>query len=201
MQVEQTSIANEITKVLAEKHDFLWDNSFSIDSIKMLVAGMSMYLGTVKDKKVVKACRIDSGNKFHIGAYVEFNPSEEDENRGSYNLAFTFDAKDIPEGAEVVDIQDPVFRHILADEGYRRTHVRFVAMDGQDYMSPAMAACADCIKEYMRANANIDPELELKDYFTATVEIDGDKNYYSITPSAQLKQYVKDDAANEEEVA
>jgi len=199
MQVEQTSIANEITKALSEKHSFLWDNGFSLDTIKMMAAGMAMYLGNVKDKKVVKACRIDSGNKFHIGGYVKFEPSEEDETKGEFKLVFTFEAKDIPEGAEIADIQDPVFRHIMADEGYRRCRIRFNAMDGQDYLLPALTESADAIKEYLRANANIDPELELKDYFTATVEIDGDKNYYAITPSAQLKQYIKDDAAHESE--
>ena len=68
-------------------------------------------------------------------------------------------------------------------------------------MTPAFAVAADCIKEYLRANIDVDPELELKDFFTATVQADGKENYYAITPSATLKQYIKDDAALEEEVA
>nr|DAE82564.1 MAG TPA: hypothetical protein [Caudoviricetes sp.] len=199
-QFEETGIANEITKVLTEKYNFLWDSAFSLDAIKTMFSGMAQYLGQVKSKKVVKACRFDTGT-FHIGAYVSFMPSDEDENRGSYNLSFTFDPKDIPEGAEIVDFSDPVFRHIVSDEGYNRYRILFTTYDGQDYMTPAFAVAADCIKEYLRANVDVDPELELKDFFIATVQADGKENYYAITPSATLKQYVKDDAALEEEVA
>ena len=60
-----------------------------------------------------------------------------------------------------------------------------------------MCVVADSIKEYMRANVNVDPKVELPDFFTAEAQLDGDKIYVAITPSEVLKQHVKDDAAIE----
>ena len=65
----------------------------------------------------------------------------------------------------------------------------------------ALIEAAEAIKEYLRANSGTDPNLEFDDYFSATVETDGDKNYYALTPAAVIKQYVKDDAAIEEAAA
>ena len=204
MKIEQTNVLNEMTKVIVEKYNFVWDNSFSLDTIKLLFSGFAKYLGHEKNKTIVKACRNTLDNQFHFGAMVTFMPSEEDETKGSFNLVFTFDESDIPADAVVADIMDPVLNHILTQEAFSQYNMNFFSNSSQgnkklvDHVGIALAVGADCIKEYLRENANVDPNLELDDFFTATVQTDGSKNYYAITPSAALKQYVKDDAAIEE---
>jgi hypothetical protein len=44
----------------------------------------------------------------------------------------------------------------------------------------------------------VEDEIELTGFFTARGEKDGEKVYIAITPSAELKQMVKDDASLEE---
>lgn len=203
MKIEQTNIYNQMTKTLFEKYNFVWDNSFSADTIKLLFSGFAKYLGYVKDKKQVKACRSTFNNVFHFGGIVTFMPSDEDETKGSFNLAFTFDENDIPADAQTVDVIDPVLNHILTQEALKAYNMNFYTNASQnnkpvDQIGIALGVAADCIKEYLRENASVDPNLELDDFFTATVQTDGNKNYYAITPSAALKQYVKDDAAIEE---
>lgn len=202
MKFESTNIANEMTKQMNIKHNFVWDNSFSIDTVKLLISGCAKYLGHVKSKTAVKAIRIADQN-FHFGAMVSFMPSDEDETKGSFNLSFTFNPEDIPKDAEVVDISDPTANHIFYQEAFQVYKMNFFSSSNasSNNMEIALIEAAEAIKEYLRANANTDPNLEFDDYFTATVETDGDKNYYAITPAAVIKQYVKDDAAIEEAAA
>lgn len=193
---EQTGIDNEILKVMTEKHHYGWDTSFSRDSVKMLIEGLAKYLGEVKDRKVIKAAVIeDLKGNFHLGAFVEFVESED--GKGSFNLTYTFDPSEIKPEFEKVTASNPVLHHILADVGLTRYGISFKSYEGQEFIVPTMVVVADAIKAYLHANVSIDPAVELEDFFTATAEIDGDKVYYSLTPSAIIKQHVKEDAAIE----
>ena len=197
-QLSETPIANEILKVITEKESYGWDVDFSIDAVKMMVEGMAKYLGQVKEKNKVHACIINhsKGNTFHFGAYVEYVKGDEGNN--SYVLTYSFDEK-IFENKDwaVVTIADPVFHHILADVGLTRYALAFRAVEGKEFISPVMSTCADCLKAYMHDNIQIDPAIELENYFRATAELDGNKIFYKFTPEEVIKQHVKDDAANE----
>lgn len=201
VKYEETAIDNEILKVLQEKHNYSWDQTMSKDAVKMLLEGTAIYLGEVKSKKEVKACVLnDKSGNFIFGAFVRFIPNEEDETKGSYSLNYTFDEKDITKDMKQVTYKDPVLHHIISDTGLK-FRLGFNSYEGQEFIVPVIGVCAQAIKDYMRANVNVDPKLELEDFFTATAEMEGDKVYVGITPSAVLKQHVKDDASTEEKAA
>ena len=197
-KLAETGIADEIFKTLTEKDAYAWEASFSEDAVKMLFEGVATYLGEVKSKKEIKAAVLnDLKGNFHFAAFVQFIPNEEDKEKGSYSLNFTFDESDITKEMKVVTFKDPTLHHIISDVGVTKFNICFHSYEGQEFIVPVMAACADAIKEHLRANISIDPKLEMEDFFTATAEMDGDKVYCSITPSAVLKQHVKDDASIE----
>lgn len=200
----ETSIANEILKILTEKFHYGWEAEFSEDTCKALFEGTAIFLGEFKNKNhpVIATLEDKTGN-FHFAGIVTFIPNEEDETKGSYNLSYTFDVDDVKDikksnpDTKEYNFNDPTLRHIISDISLKKFAIAFNTYEGQEYINPVMCACADAIKEYMRANVNIDPKLELDDYFSANAEVDGEKVYISVTPSAVMKQHVKDDASTE----
>ena len=193
---EETMIDQEILKVMTEKLHYGWDTSFSRDCVKMLIEGIAKYLGQVKDRKVVKAAVLeDTKGNFKFGAYVQYHEAEE--GKASFNLTYTFDAEDIKPEFDKVTFNNPVVHHILSDVGLTKYGISFKAYEGQEFIVPTMCVVFDCIKAYLHANVAIDPAVEMDNFFIANAELDGDKIYYSITPSAIIKQHVKEDAAIE----
>ena len=194
----ETSIANEILNMITEKHGYAWQLDFSELAVKMLFEGTAKFLGEVKSKEhPVAAVLTDVSGNFKFAGIVTFIPNEEDETKGSWNLAFTFNEEDVTNDMQKFGYNDPVLHSIVADTGLSRYDLCFNSYDGQEFIIPTMCVVADAIKDYMRANVNVDPKMELTDFFTAEAQLDGDKIYVAITPSEVLKQHVKDDAAIE----
>jgi len=200
---EETNLSNEILKAITEKLRYGWDLEFSVDGVKMLLEGMAKYLAEVKEKGKVHAAVVeDLKGNFHIGAFVEYVKGEgEKSGEASYVLTYTFNADNIKETYVKANLGDPVFHHIIADVGLTQHGLSFRKLDDKEFLTPTMCVIADCIKNYLHANASIDPVVELDNYFKASAEIDGDKIYYKITPGEILKQHIKADAENEKKVA
>lgn len=193
---EDTSIDNEIYKIMSEKLKYTWDVTFSRDAVKTLVEGLAIYLGSIKDKNKVKAAIIeDRKGQFHFGAFVEYIESEE--GKGGFNITYTFDVDDIKPEFEIVSAKEPVLHYVLADVALTKFGMVFHACEGKEFIVPIMCTTADCLKSYLHANVAIDPTIEFDDFFTATAEVDGDRVYYKLTPHPAIKQHVKDDVKTE----
>jgi hypothetical protein len=54
----------------------------------------------------------------------------------------------------------------------------------------------DIIRDYMKANVTIDPQLDITNYCVMTARADGTDVAIGIEPDAKLKQHVKDDKEN-----
>lgn len=200
-QYDQTNIDNEILKVITEKEKCAWDNSMSRDALKMMIEGMAKYLAYVKEKSKVHAAVIEDYNgNFHIGAFVEFVKGEED-GKDSFTLTYTFNPDDIKKDYVKATLADPTFHHIVGDIGLTKHGLAFRTLNGKEFMVPVMCIVADAIKNYLHANASIDPTVELDKYFKASAEIDGNKVYYKLTPGEILKQHIKADAEQEKQPA
>ena len=195
---EETSILNDIMKECTNER-FVWEQSAGLSTTKLLFDIAAMFLDEKKSKTEPQAFALkDVRGNFHFGAIVTFIPSDEDESKGSYNLTYTFDESDITDsGAKVYDVTDMLYRHMMYSVASRDHGMEFKSDTNTDYMARIMCITADCIKNYMTQNIKIDPQIELDDYFTITAELDGEKVYCAVTPSAVLKQHVKDDASIE----
>ena len=196
-KIAETTIFNNIMKEMSNK-GVIWDVSASEDIIKLAFEAVSAYLGQIKSKTEDKGIKFsDNKGNFHFGAYVSFIPRKEDENRGSYSLSFTFNEDDMKNVPSCVEINNQLFRHVLAGIASRNYHLYFEADPNEDWVSVALITCLDGIKQYLEMNISNDPSIELDEFFSATAELDGDKIYVAITPSAILKQHIKDDASLE----
>jgi hypothetical protein len=121
----------------------------------------------------------------------------ESEDGGAFNLTYTFDPEEIKPEFQKVTASNPMLHHILSDVGLTKYGMSFHQYEGQEFLVQVLHTAIDEVKNYLHANVSIDPTVEMEDFFTATAEIDGDKIYYSITPSPVIKQHVKDDANTE----
>ena len=200
MKIADTNILNDINKAMYS-NNINWDPSLSSDVIKMTLESVSEYLGQVKKKSEPVGIKIndDRGN-FCFGAFVTFIPMEVDETKGNYNLTFTFDESDMKEVTKTVDQRDSLFRHVFYSVGSSEKYkIRFEADAANDWIGYAICVCMTAIKTYLEKNYKLDPQVVMDDFFTASAELDGEKIYVAITPSAVLKQHIKDDASIETE--
>ena len=69
--------------------------------------------------------------------------------------------------------------------------------NGRDYLADVMCVAARAVRDYMIANVDIDPELDIPDIVKCTAEHDGNDIIIGISPYEVLKQHVKDDRVSE----
>ena len=215
-KLSETSIYAEMAKMIISRNghgdEMQWDIADSDAVIKVTFESVAKYLSIIKSKDKVNGIIIqDYAGNFHFGAYIQYIPGTEDESQGSYALSFTYDENDLKEvGAVTVSDSNPLFRNTFDVTCFNKYGMRFdVSHDkdfkgntiDHDYAKHAMVCAVDSIKKYLEVNYMVEDEVELTGFFTARGEKDGEKVYIAITPSAELKQMVKDDASLEEEAA
>ena len=196
---EETNIDAQIMKIADEEKNFLWDKIFSERAVRLLFEGMAKYLGTVKRKGAIMGAQIRDikSDKFFIGAYVENNMSEDGED--SFSLTYTFnedDMKDIPR-ENIAQLSDTVFHYTVADMSMTNYGLSLEVFNGRDYLADVMCVAARAVRDYMIANVDIDPELDIPDIVKCTAEHDGNDIIIGISPYEVLKQHVKDDRVSE----
>lgn len=198
-KLADTTIYNDIMKE-CNSQKYSWDSSLSEDMTKITFESIAVFLGMKKKKTEVQGFELrDVHGNFHFGAFVKFMPSPEDETKGNFVLTYTFDEDDMKESCDVVSgASDMLFKHVVYNVASRDYGIEFLSHNQVDYVMRIMVIVVDCIKTYMRQNIKIDPQIELDEYFSAAAELEGDKVYVSITPSAILKQHIKNDASIEE---
>ena len=186
-------------RICDEEKNFLWDKIFSERAVRLLFEGMAKYLGTVKRKGAIMGAQIRDikSDKFFIGAYVENNMSEDGED--SFSLTYTFnedDMKDIPR-ENIAQLSDTVFHYTVADMSMTNYGLSLEVFNGRDYLADVMCVAARAVRDYMIANVDIDPELDIPDIVKCTAEHDGNDIIIGISPYEVLKQHVKDDKVSE----
>ena len=196
---EETNIDANIMRICDEEKNFLWDKIFSERAVRLLFEGMAKDLGTVKRKGAIMGAQIRDikSDKFFIGAYVENNMSEDGED--SFSLTYTFnedDMKDIPR-ENIAQLSDTVFHYTVADMSMTNYGLSLEVFNGRDYLADVMCVAARAVRDYMIANVDIDPELDIPDIVKCTAEHDGNDVIIGISPYEVLKQHVKDDRVSE----
>lgn len=202
----ESTICMQIGKEMSSRN-YGWNDRCTEVTIKTMIEGFAVYLGRNKSKDRPLAVELkDANDKFHFGMVAQYiKQDEEGADDGSWALTMTFDEKDIDrENWTVVSYpEDQVLDSIVYDVGYSRygAYYKFSPKDNNNEVcegSPQelFCACIDGIANYMRANASVDPQLELENYFTCTAKLEGDGSIYiGVEPSALMKQHIKDDAA------
>ena len=129
-------------------------------------------------------------------AIVQFFPNDDKENPGNWNLVWTFDEKNIPEGSLIIDLSDT------------QTHSYFRAVAGEKYgmRFKGVSELVDCLiyalttlKKWLDENAkeNVEVSVELDGFFQARVAVENGEKVFAIEPDGEIKNLIKDDAAIE----
>lgn len=206
----ESTIPQEVQKKESLK-GYGWNNFITESIFKTLFEGTATFLGRVKSKDQPVVLKfLDQDGKFHFAGIVEYHAEESNNgvDAGAWSLSYTLDENDIDEkNSKIYNFPDDTMSYtVLADIGYSKWGITFIYRPKDDNNAVCEGSaqeliidCIDSFKDYMKANVTQDPFLEFTDYFSATAEINGDSVYISITPSALLKQHIKDDVASDEE--
>lgn len=203
-QLEETNISSICVRIAREKYSIDWGHQFTIPVFKTIIEGMALYLNSIKKKGQTMGCKITVTQKdthtevFVIGAYVESTTSEDGEN--SFTLTYTVNEDDmnfIPR-ENIFGLNDVTFKYRLLDLGFEKYGYSLNVVNERSFTNEVYATAISACVEYLKANVDIDPELELKDFFIARIDRGENDTYnISITPSALVKQHIKDDTVNE----
>lgn len=210
MHIEETTLGSILTKDLVDD-GIRWNAAWTNKIFGILFEGMATYLGKVKaaDEGKPHAIVLRNGDFMNCIASAEKNKNAEiifaaivtKEKHGdseSYALKYTFNPKDIPEDAIIKEFNDP---EVVVDIGVIGAYKHAISFrpveNGVDYMTHMCLTAIRSLKKWYNENVNIDPVLELKDYFRMDgVVVDGVVKI-TVTPSELLKQHVKDDESIE----
>nr|DAM71717.1 MAG TPA: hypothetical protein [Caudoviricetes sp.] len=210
MKFEETTLNSILTKDLIDD-GIDWTAGYTPAIYKFIFEGTAAYLGKVKsmDDGVPHAIVIRNGDYMNCIGAAEKNKTapiifaaivskQKNDDIESYALKYTFNEKDIPENAKIVDFNDPVAVADLAATAHYKFTILFRPVEnGIDYMTHVSLTAIRSLKKWYNENVNIDPVLELKDYFKMSGSVEDGKVKIVVTPSELLKQHVKDDKSLE----
>ena len=193
MKIEQTTIFANL------KQSFYSDMGYDVIEGDLhipydtIFAGMTIFLSKVKNDSVPQAVvfRDEKGN-FKMGGKVYYEPSSEEGMPGNWGYDISFNEQDIiTPDTKVYDYTDLTVQTTLAIFIENEFRVRL----SSTYIIPQMCPIAlNVLLNWLDENAkDKEVELEIGDYATCVAVIEKGKKVFSVTPSAKMKQLIKDD--------
>ena len=149
----------------------------------------------------------DMYQNFMFGIIVEYHKNDNEEMPGNWSMVYTFDAKDIEACGEAYSVSGNEFKDMAISIGENMYGYLFTAKDGNNILeqkriivTQIMANVAKTIRQWVEENSvsaePVSTEIGGKVIIDAMVDETGTK-VFSITPSGELKNIIKDDAAIE----
>lgn len=135
-------------------------------------------------------------NTFVAACVVQFFENEDPENPGNWNMIWTFNKEDIPEGSNVISINNPMshpyFRGVIGE----KYGMRF---EGESELTVTLVYCLEQLKKWLDDNAkdNEEVSVEFPGLFQARVAVEGGEKVFALEADGEIKNIIKDDAAIE----
>jgi len=204
--IMSTTLLNETLKRITEGYKFGWSDDLTVDALRFYFQASAKFLAVhkSKDKPVALELR-DYNGGFHFAMVAQFMAqSEEGADEGSWALSCTFDESDIDKNTyEVFNFAENQEAQSVFDQvSYQVGGLvwRFKQGETKDQITEGtsiqvLCIVFDCLADYMRLNATIDPEMAIGELVAFRSELAGDKVYIGVTPGALLKQIIKQDDA------
>lgn len=190
----ETGIFQNYSVNMANKRNMNAKTEYSEFVYEVMIASITEVLATKKkkDEPVAFVFRDLKGN-FKFGAIVSYE-EESSDMPGNWTYSFTFDEKDVADIANQTSINDPDSAIIIRNEANARHGLVFTS---NTYCFDVFEEAIDTLLEYLNVNATADDvlEVEFPGYFVASVGIEDGVKVFSMTPSASMKQAIKDDKA------
>jgi len=181
-------------------YEFEWDlrPEFLPKILECIFIATSEVLSSAKliDKPVALVYR-KANKEVVAAAVVQFFPNDEDPTKpGNWSLVWTFDEKDIPENAQIIEGTDPnVYVYFRAVAGSRFSF----EYDALDVINVLNIASIGAVKKWLDENAKENDVIcvEIENVFQARVAVEGGVKIFAIEPAGEIKMLIKDDAAIE----
>lgn len=196
MKLQESSIPQMYSQMFSAKRkdlNLLPEHVYKIFEVGFIA--FSDLLRMVKDKEKKVAVSVEDLEGFYMAAVVTSHESEDPEMPGNYTYEITFNEEDIKDALKYT-IADNNFAQVISLAAYSAYNMIF---NKQHYVIDLMVLMAKTIKEWLDLNADEKEKvtLELDGYFVASVEVENGEKVFAITPSAEMKKLIKDDAAKE----
>lgn len=172
-------------------------NNLAVSTVQMelifksFFEGLAEYLGITKRPDQTVAIKVtDYKKNFLLAAYCSFDGTGE-EGKGSWEIDFTFNEADIPDGADVVDMREPETYHAMKKAS--NANGFYYKLDS-DIMVINIAV-ANSIKNWLDANASETEAMtvSLDGVFEATVEVVDGVKQTGIVVKEEVKDIAKGD--------
>ena len=165
--------------------------------LKGLIGGITTALQIMKNpNKAIAVNFRDAKGIFKFGAKIKFNPNEDDDsNPGHYSYEMSFYEEDIKnlneDEQKTYEYLDSPIQTMIAAY-YAKVFSRTLK---DSYVIERMCPIAvDCLLNWLSDNASDkETKIIIDGYLECTTVLEKGKKLYTITPSAQMKELVKED--------
>lgn len=163
------------------------------DVAKILFDGLATFLSLKKDRKAKTCIRVQNTDEpLLFAGIVEYIPNDNEEQPGNWNFTITLDEADVDTCENNYDISDMVFAQSITQMALLQYHMQF-----SSYLDThkLLIIMGKAILEFLDQNASETEavELEVENFFTATVEVIDDEKVIGIVPGSEIKKRIKDD--------
>lgn len=177
----------------------------------LLFASIAGFLAKVKSTEHKVALVLEDYNQnFQFASFVEYVPNSNEDMPGSWTLGFTFDPKDIEDSKVIYRLSGNEFKDVAANIATQQFGYVFTSPEGEEcnivdnartIIMKILGAASRAVKGWVDENSvSPDPvktEIQGKGILEAMVDENGIK-IGAFTPSGELKNIIKDDAAVED---
>ena len=197
LKIEDTTLYQNIRQTLYTDIGFEVFDADVAATVKGLIGGITLFLSNVKNtSKAVAILLRDEKGIFKLGARAKFNPNEDDDsNPGHYSYELSFYEEDILNPNEDEQITYEFTDTFVQQQVVQYFNTEFNRGIRSSYVLPRMCPIVvQCILDWLSDNAkDKETKLIIDGYAECTTVIEKGKKVYSITPSAQMKELIKED--------
>lgn len=194
----ETNLPMNFSKGLFEEKMFDLAPEHTDKYADIIFTGTSAVLNAAKSKDhpvAVTFKRIDG--TLIAAAIVQYFPNEDPAKPGNWNLVWTFNEADIPEGTVIRDFATDQNIHsyyrAVAGDKYR---IRFQNTESLTVVSVYLL---EHIKKWLDENASATEEVGVEQdaLFQARVAVENGEKVFALEPKGEIKMLIKDDASIE----
>ena len=160
-------------------------------SVLMTISEILKSRQNKNDEKIAFEIKDLKGN-FIFGSILTYTKPAEDEDKGNWNLEFTFNKSDIESVNSIGDNLNTEYITSLERNFCEMTHRRF---KNPEFLHKCVQMIFTTLSDYMASNAKEGEEfaVELPDYLECISTVENGEIIISVIPGSIIKQAIKDD--------
>lgn len=192
--IRETSFTSMFVKNCETNFRFSWLEDHVSPLMKSTLMTVSEILKSRQNKNDEKICFEikDLKGNFIFGSILTYTKPAEGEDKGNWNLEFTFNKSDLEGINSIGDNLNTEYITSLEKNFCDLTHRRF---KNPEFLHKVIQMLFVTLSDYMASNAKEGEEfaVELPDYLEAISTVENGEIIISVVPGSIIKQAIKDD--------